>query len=159
MEPLIIYIMGVSGSGKTTIGKKLSARTAIPFFDADDFHPLNDEYRAEWIMKINKLPKSHIKKNGAIIACSALKEKYRTVLSNGITIPVFWVFLHGSYGLIEKRMKARTDHFMPPTMLSSQFDALEIPLHSIAIDISQSPDKKIETIIFCICNFINCLLP
>jgi len=159
MEPLIIYIMGVSGSGKTTIGKKLSARTAIPFFDADDFHspankekmkaghPLNDDDRAEWLKKINNLAKSQIKKNGAIIACSALKEKYRTVLSHGIAVPVFWVFLQGSYELIEKRMKARTDHFMPPTMLSSQFDALEIPLHSIAINISQSPDKIIETII------------
>ena len=159
MEPLIIYIMGVSGSGKTTIGKKLSARTAIPFFDADDFHspankekmkaghPLNDDDRAEWLMKINKLAKSQIKNNGAIIACSALKEKYRTVLSNGITIPVFWVFLQGSYALIEKRMKARTGHFMPPTMLSSQFDALEIPQQCITLDISKNPDKIVEEII------------
>jgi gluconokinase len=159
MGAFIIYIMGVSGSGKTTIGKKLSTKTGIPFFDADNFHstankekmkaghPLTDDDRSEWLMKINKLAKEHMKKDGAVIACSALKEKYRTVLSHGIIIPVFWVFLQGSYELIEKRMKARTDHFMPAAMLSSQFDALEIPQQCITFDISENPDKIVEEII------------
>src|SRR6266700_2782944 len=105
MGPFIIYIMGVSGSGKTTIGKKLSERTNIPFFDADDFHslankkkmkagdPLTDDDRAVWLTRINALAKEQMKKKGAIIACSALKEKYRIVLSGGIIIPVFWIFL------------------------------------------------------------------
>ncbi len=159
MGPFIIYIMGVSGSGKTTIGKKLSVKTAIPFFDADDFHsqankekmkagnPLTDEDRIGWLKRINDLAKEQMKKHGAIIACSALKEKYRKVLSGGINVPIFWIFLQGNYELIEKRMEARTDHFMQVTMLSSQFDALEIPQQCIEIDISQNPDKIVETII------------
>jgi gluconokinase len=159
MGPLIIYIMGVSGSGKTTIGKKISAEMGMAFFDADDFHsrankekmkagqPLTDDDRAEWLISINELAKNQMKKEGAIIACSALKEKYRKILSEGITIPIFWVFLQGNYELIQRRMEARTDHFMPPTMLSSQFDALEIPQQCISIDISQKPDKIVEEII------------
>jgi carbohydrate kinase (thermoresistant glucokinase family) len=159
MGPLIIYIMGVSGSGKTTIGKKISAEMGMPFFDADDFHsrankekmkagqPLTDNDRAEWLISINELAKDQMKKEGAIIACSALKEKYRKILSEGITVPIFWIFLQGNYELIQRRMEARTDHFMPPTMLSSQFDALEIPEQCISIDISQKPDKIVKEII------------
>ena len=159
MESLIIYVMGVSGSGKTTIGKKLSRKITIPFFDADDFHtvtnkekmeagfPLTDDDRAEWLLSINELAKRQMKSKGAIIACSALKEKYRTALSHGITVPLFWIFLQGNYELIKKRMDARTDHYMPPALLTSQFETLEIPQQSISVDISQSPDKIVEEII------------
>lgn len=151
--------MGVSGSGKTTIGKKLSEKTGIPFFDADEFHsevnkekmkagkPLTDNDRTEWLTRMNQLAKEQMKKKGAIIACSALKEKYRMVLSEGINIPVFWVFLQGNYELILKRMQARKDHYMQPSMLSSQFDILETPLQCITIDISESPDEIVKTII------------
>ena len=88
--------MGVSGSGKTTIGKMLSGRTGIPFFDGDDFHPpsnkekmksghpLNDEDRQVWLQKLNLLAVAQSNGNGAIIACSALKEKYRVLLSSGV---------------------------------------------------------------------------
>src|SRR5690349_10129139 len=97
MKALIIYIMGVSGSGKTTVGKKLSAKTGRPFFDGDDLHstsnrekmqaghPLTDEDRKAWLHRINGLAKDELKMEGAIIACSALKEKYREVLSMGIS--------------------------------------------------------------------------
>jgi carbohydrate kinase (thermoresistant glucokinase family) len=159
MSSIIIYIMGVSGSGKTTIGEKLSAKIKIPFFDADDFHslankekmhaghPLTDEDRAGWLMTINQLAKDQVAKEGAIIACSALKEKYRTILSDGITVPVYWVFLQGSYECIQERMKARKDHFMPAAMLQSQFETLEIPAGAITVDISNSPDAIVETLI------------
>ncbi|HEV8286612.1 MAG TPA: gluconokinase [Chitinophagaceae bacterium] len=159
MSPIIIYIMGVSGSGKTTIGKKLSERTSIPFFDADDFHspankekmragqPLTDDDRAEWLINMNELAKQQMKKNGAIIACSALKEKYRAILSKEIIVPVIWIFLNGNYELIQKRMNARTDHFMPPALLASQFEALETPQQAITIDISNEPDEIVDMII------------
>ena len=158
MDPVIIYIIGVSGSGKTTVGKKLSARTGIPFFDGDDFHPLsnkekmkagqalNDQDRAEWLTSINELAKVEMKKAGAIIACSALKEKYRTALSAGITVPLVWIFLKGSYELIQQRMKARKDHFMPPGLLFSQFEILEIPHQAVTIDISNGPDRIADLI-------------
>jgi len=159
MRSVIIYIMGVSGSGKTTIGKKLSARIGLPFFDADDFHsetnkekmgrgvPLTDDDRGAWLININELAKNQIKKDGAIIACSALKEKYRAVLSDGIPTPILWILLRGSYELIKKRMEARKDHYMPPALLTSQFDALEIPEECLAIDISNNADEIVETII------------
>jgi len=84
---------------------------------------------------------------GAVIACSALKETYRAILSSGITIPLYWVFLQGSFELIKKRMEERKDHFMPANLLSSQFDALQVPENCITIDISNSPDKIVEMII------------
>jgi carbohydrate kinase (thermoresistant glucokinase family) len=154
-----MYIMGVSGSGKTTIGKKLSARIGLPFFDADDFHseankekmrkgvPLTDDDRGAWLISINELAKNQMEKDGAIIACSALKEKYRTVLSDGIGTPLLWIFLRGNYELIKKRMESRTDHYMPPALLTSQFDALEIPEECLAINISTNADEIVETII------------
>jgi len=159
MDPIIIYIMGVSGSGKTTIGKKLSERIALPFFDADDFHntgnkekmkagiPLTDDDRAGWLTTLNQLAKEQMRKKGAIIACSALKEKYRKVLSDEITVAVYWIFLEGSYELLLERMQSRKEHFMPTDLLASQLRDLEIPEQCIVIEISNSPGKIVETIL------------
>ena len=159
MDRCIIYIMGVSGSGKTTIGKKLAAKIGFPFFDGDDFHspsnkekmkqniPLNDEDRKDWLLQMNQTAREHATTDGAIIACSALKEKYRNILSSGINIPIYWVFMNGSFELIKKRMEQRKDHFMPPGLLTSQFDALEVPANSIAVDITKKPDEIVETVI------------
>jgi carbohydrate kinase (thermoresistant glucokinase family) len=159
MNPVIIYIMGVSGSGKTTIGKILSAKTTLPFFDGDDFHntankekmkagiPLTDDDRAAWLTRLNQLAKEQMKKQGAIIACSALKEKYRKVLSDKITVPVYWVFLQGSYELLLERMRLRKEHFMPAALLPSQLKDLEIPADCITMDISDNPGEIVETII------------
>jgi len=159
MDRCIIYIMGVSGSGKTTIGKKLAAKIGFPFFDGDDFHspsnkekmkqniPLNDEDRKDWLLQMNQTAREHAITDGAIIACSALKEKYRNILSSGINIPIYWVFMNGSFELIKKRMERRKDHFMPPGLLTSQFDALEVPANSIAVDITKKPDEIVKTVI------------
>lgn len=149
--------MGVSGSGKTTIGKLLQQKTGIPFYDADDFHsqankekmkaghPLTDEDRAGWLEKINSLALQQTKLAGAIIACSALKEKYRRMLSNGLTKPV-WIFLEGDYETIAGRMKNRTQHFMPESLLQSQFESLEIPLDALQISIEKAPAEIVEMI-------------
>lgn len=159
METCIIYVMGVSGSGKTTIGKKLAERIGFPFFDGDDFHspsnkekmkrsiPLTDEDRQAWLLQMNESAREHAKLAGAVFACSALKEKYRTILSSGITGPLHWVFLQGSFELIKKRMDERKDHFMPASLLKSQFDALEIPANSIKIDIAKDPAEIVERIL------------
>jgi len=157
--PAIIYIMGVSGSGKTTVGEKLSAATGIPFFDGDDFHskankkkmhtghPLTDEDREKWLRAIHHLAKEEAVKEGAIIACSALKEKYRLLLSEGIETVVRWVFLQGDYKLILARMQKRKGHFMPETLLQSQFETLEIPGDAIIIDIAESPGEITKEIL------------
>ncbi len=153
----IIYIMGVSGSGKTTIGKLLSFKTGIPFFDGDDFHPtsnkekmksghpLTDDDRQQWLQRLNTLAVEHSGLKGAVIACSALKEKYRSILSFGVQQKT-WIFLQGSYEVIYDRTKER-DHFMPVQLLHSQFDTLEIPESAFTIDIKNDPDKIVEMII------------
>lgn len=155
----IIYIMGVSGSGKTTIGKKLSRVTGIPFFDADDFHsvanknkmsaghPLNDDDRKGWLQNINQKAREEATNKGAIIACSALKEKYRTILTAHIDRPVYWVFLQGDYQLIHERISDRKDHFMPAGLLQSQFEILEVPAGGLTIDISKSPEEIVSIIL------------
>ena len=159
MEPPVIYIMGVAGSGKSTIGIKLSEATAIPFFDADDFHPpankekmkagkpLNDDDRKGWLSTINELAEENSQKSGAIIACSALKEKYRNQLSEGIKSTVHWIILQGSFSLIQQRMKARKDHFMPAGLLQSQFETLETPAYAVVMDIKNDPDEIVADII------------
>ena len=156
MKP-IIYIMGVSGSGKTRIGKLLQQKILLPFFDGDDFHPpankekmkagiaLDDEDRFVWLEKLNDLARKHAKLKGAIIACSALKEKYRTVLNNEIPNAV-WIFLDGSYETIYKRMNNRELHFMPVSLLQSQFASLEIPVHALRINIEKEPAEIVQII-------------
>jgi gluconokinase len=157
MQNHIIYIMGVSGSGKTTIGKLLSIKTGIPFFDGDDLHsaenkkkmkagiPLNDDDRKGWLQQINLLAIEQERLAGAIIACSALKEKYRHVLSEAIAKP-YWIFLNGNFELIHERMKKRKDHFMPAGMLTSQFEILEIPDGALSIDITKPPEEIVDII-------------
>ncbi len=149
--------MGVAGSGKTTIGKLLAAETGIPFFDADDFHPpvniakmkagkpLTDEDRQPWLELLNILAGEQAQLKGAIIACSALKEKYRMLLQAGIT-ECKWIFLQGSYGVIYERMKNRTHQYMPERLLQSQFDSLEIPASALVIEIKNEPAKIVEMI-------------
>jgi carbohydrate kinase (thermoresistant glucokinase family) len=163
MTNRIIYIMGVSGSGKTTVGKLLSQKIQLPFFDADDFHPpankekmrsgqpLTDEDREAWLQNIHALAIEQMQMNGAVIACSALKEKYRTVLNEGIEQPQ-WIFLQGSYEMIYERMANRKDHYMPASLLRSQFDNLEIPDTAVTVDIERGPEEIVELISFRISN-------
>lgn len=142
-------IMGVAASGKTTIGTMLSAITFLPFFDADDFHsvsnkekmkdglPLSDEDRAEWLESLHQLLVSH-QQSGIILACSALKNIYRSQLSEGI-MQVNWIFLKGSYKLVQQRLEKRSGHYFNPGLLLSQFAILEEPGDAFVLDIQQEP--------------------
>ena len=154
----IIVIMGVSGCGKTTIGKQLSQKIDIPFYDADDFHPieniekmkkgipLNSSDRFPWLNLLASKIKEWNNIDGAILACSALKENYRKILAlNNNTI--IWIYLSGSKDLIRTRLEYRGGHFMKSDLLDSQFNDLEIPEYGIHIDISKSSDKIITEII------------
>ena len=148
----IYFIMGVAGSGKSTIGELLAKKLNMPFFDADDFHPpaniqkmaagtpLDDADRLPWLENIARTARQHTGRQGAVIACSALKSQYRSVLAAGIEAHVQWIYLQGNMETIRQRMENRKDHFMPPGLLRSQFDALEPPQEALIVDISESPE-------------------
>jgi carbohydrate kinase (thermoresistant glucokinase family) len=153
-----IYIMGVSSSGKTTIGQMLANSMRLPFFDGDDFHPennikkmkagipLTDDDRAEWLLTINKLAHKQTQTSNVIIACSALKEKYRQILNDGL-YNVVTIFLQGSYQTIHERITKRIQHFMPPALLQSQFDILEMPKADLVVDITKTVDDILEEVV------------
>jgi carbohydrate kinase (thermoresistant glucokinase family) len=155
---MIIVLMGVAGSGKTTVGKSLSQALDCPFFDADDFHPpsnkekmsrgvpLTDEDRKPWLAILRNEIENWEKKGPiAVLACSALKQSYRDLLSNGIKVQ--WVFLKGSQEAIEQRMKERKGHFAGSDLLKSQFETLEEPVQAIVLDALQKPDFLVQQII------------
>lgn len=154
----IYIVMGVSGTGKTTIGELLAKNLKLPFFDGDDFHPeanikkmasgkpLTDLDRKGWLTKLNRLAIEH-KPKGAVIACSALKEKYRLMLKESVNSQMEFIFLDASFEQIKNRMAKRKDHFMPIKLLQSQFDTLEPPQNAIKVEASKSPKKIIELIL------------
>ncbi|MEO9513521.1 MAG: gluconokinase [Flavobacteriaceae bacterium] len=154
----IYILMGVSGTGKSTIGNLLSNTLDIPFFDGDDFHPkanikkmgmgkpLNDKDREGWLLRLNKLAQQH-KVKGVIIACSALKESYRKILNNKMEGQLRFIYLEGSFELIKSRLDSREEHFMTSSLLKSQFDTLEPPKNAIKVSISLTPEEIIKQII------------
>ncbi len=148
--------MGVSGCGKTTLGKALAERTGLPFFDGDDYHPagnilkmsagspLTDADRKGWLERLNELCREH-RKTGLVLACSALKRSYRRILETGLD-QVVWVYLEGSYDTILGRLQERKGHYMPPALLRSQFDALEPPERAIRMPVTFTVEKALERI-------------
>ena len=152
-------MIGVSGSGKTTIGKKIANTLGIDFYDADDFHPdenirkmeagipLNDEDRAPWLKSVNSFVSHKLEMGSLVFACSALKDKYRVQLSKGITNQTVFIFLEGDYNLILSRMQRRKNHFMPSKLLRSQFNDLEIPNKAIRVSIAHKKNKIVEYIL------------
>lgn len=132
-------LMGVSSTGKTSVGSEVARRLGMKMIDGDDLHPranivkmaggtpLNDDDRAPWLERINDAAFSlEQKSEKGIIVCSALKKKYRDQIRQG-NADVKFIFLHGSFELVLERMKQRQGHFMKADMLQSQFNTLEIP--------------------------------
>ncbi|GAL61537.1 NADP-dependent phosphogluconate dehydrogenase [Algibacter lectus] len=154
----VIFIMGVSGCGKSTIGELLSQELEIPFFDGDDFHPqsnidkmssgvpLNDEDRHGWLVTLNDFAKSELRDNSCIIVCSALKKSYRDILNTGIQNQVKWIHLAGSFNQILERLNKRENHFMSSNLLQSQFDTLEEPENAFVVNIGSKPEDIVEKI-------------
>lgn len=153
-----IVIMGVSGSGKTTIGKALSKKLNITFFDGDKFHPeenilkmsngmkLDDNDRLPWLNSIaNFLKRRDFEEKSSIVACSALKNTYRAIIKNKIDVE--FVYLKGNKKTIENRLSKRENHFMPSSLLESQFYELEEPNNTISVRINQGISKIVDDII------------
>jgi gluconokinase len=156
---MIIIVMGVAGSGKTTIGKLLAERLGWPFFEGDDFHPkanvdkmaagtpLTDDDRAGWLESIaGQIRQLEEEGRSGVVACSALKDAYRQILS-GAGSDVRFVYLKGDYRSIRQRLESRVGHFMKPEMLDSQFEILEEPQNSLVIEINKPLEEIIETVI------------
>jgi gluconokinase len=159
MNTRFFIIMGVSGCGKTNVGQSLAVQLGWDFYDADDFHPpenvakmaqgipLNDSDRAPWLAALHDLISSSLKKDRpGVLACSALKERYRQQLLKD-NADVQLVYLKGSYDLIWSRMSARKDHYMKPQMLQSQFETLEEPQNALTIDISMPIEEIVKEIL------------
>lgn len=156
---MVIIIMGISGSGKTTIGKLLAGRLKLPFYDADDFHPeanikkmaagqpLNDSDRWPWLEKLGSKIEEWNREGGAVLACSALKESYREMLATIPKSKLEWVLLYGSGNVIKRRMEQRQQHFFDNKLLASQLEALEKPEYGIHVDINKSPDAIVDAIL------------
>ena len=148
--------MGVSGCGKSTVGKALAERLHATFLDADDFHPaanvekmragtpLNDEDRTLWLATLNReLRERSQGGERVVLACSALKLRYREAIGARLA-HADWIFLDGSFEVIAERMRARANHYMPESLLRSQFEALERPDNAIHISVELSAAEQVE---------------
>jgi gluconokinase len=153
-------VMGVSGSGKTSIAALLAERTGGVFLDADDFHsvenkarmaaglPLSDEDRRPWLDRLNAALRLHASTDARplFLACSALRARYREQLGAGVPALRF-IYLKGSKELVRARLEARPDHFMPAALLDSQFATLEEPTDALVADISLPLPELIDTLL------------
>jgi gluconokinase len=156
--PNLVVLMGVAGSGKTTVGLRLADELGWSFADADDFHPpanvakmsagvpLDDTDRAPWLAAIHAhLGKAARRDESTIVTCSALRQRYRDILGAGLS-GLTWVYLKGSPDLLHARLVARTDHFMKPGMLDSQLAALEEPTGALVCDVAAEPSALVAQI-------------
>ena len=155
---MIIVVMGVTGCGKTTVGRLLAQRLALPFIEGDQFHPkeniekmksgtpLTDEDRYPWLRALADELKRQEQQKGAVLACSALKEHYREILQQGLGEQIIWIYLEGSEETLRERIKNRHGHFMPEGLLRSQLETLEIPAYAYTFSIEMPPEKIVAKI-------------
>jgi gluconokinase len=152
---VIVIVMGVSGSGKTTIGEALAARLGWRYLDADDYHPaanvakmaagtpLQDDDRWPWLEEINSILE---KQDDAVLGCSALREAYRQRLTAGLR-DYRIAYLKGSFELLSRRAAGRQHRFMPASLLKSQFETLEPPRGAIEVDVAQPVEACVQQIL------------
>jgi len=149
---MIVVVMGVAGAGKTTVGQAVATALGVPFLDADAFHPpanvakmaagvaLDDADRAPWLCAIAAALAAAEPATGAVLACSALKERYREVLAAGLQLPPRWIYLAAPREVLAARLTRRSGHFMPPSLLDSQLDTLEPPDNALLVDATRTPE-------------------
>ena len=157
----VYLVMGVSGSGKSTIGRALAEQLACPFYDGDDFHspenvakmssgaPLTDDDRWPWLDRLARLVNERLdREETAVLACSALKKSYRDRLRENNDGLVF-IYLRGSFDFIWERLRQRENHYMKAELLRSQFDILEEPDddEAVQVEITDNPDRIISDLI------------
>jgi gluconokinase len=155
----VTIVMGVSGSGKTTVGQQLAARLGVPFYDGDDFHsaaniakmasgtPLTDADRHDWLETLATDIAQWQAAGGAVLACSALKETYRQTLQHLAPQPLQWVFLDGSPELLRSRLQKRHGHYMGVALLDSQLATLEKPTYGLCLSIENTPAQLVDQVV------------
>jgi gluconokinase len=154
---MIIVLQGVTGSGKSTVGKLLAQQLGWKFFEGDDFHspaniekmrrgmPLDDDDRRPWLEAIRESIRKMVERSeNAVIACSALKHSYRQMLR--ITDEVVFVYLKANIDTVRERLRNRTGHFMDPDLIQSQFDTLEESEQALRVDASLPPGEIVRRI-------------
>lgn len=158
----IQVVMGVSGSGKSTVGRRLASARGVPYLEGDDFHPprnvermaagiaLTDDDRAGWLARLrDELARAAAAQQGVVLACSALKRRYRDTLREGAPA-LQLIYLHGARALLASRMAARSDHYMPASLLDSQLATLQPPQpdeSALSFDVAQDPDAIVRAIL------------
>jgi gluconokinase len=150
---MVLVLMGVSGSGKTTVGKILADQLGWSFVEADDYHsaanvekmhrgiPLNDDDRRPWLAALRRRVDAACESGeNVVLACSALKHAYQDYLEEHEPGCVRYVYLHGSEDLLRQRLAARKGHFMNPALLHSQFETLEPPADALRVEVTPAPE-------------------
>ncbi|QJX00327.1 gluconokinase [Frigoriglobus tundricola] len=157
---MILVLMGVTGTGKTTIGKLLAGKLGWTFVEGDDFHPaanvakmhagvpLTDADRAPWLAALReRIDAASAQGENVVLACSALKHAYQEYLRQHEPDNVRYVYLHAAEELIRDRLAARKGHFMNPGLLHSQFETLEPPDHAIRVEVGGTPEAVTNQIL------------
>ena len=155
---MVILVMGTTGAGKTTIGQPLASKLGWTFLDADDFHPasniekmehgipLTDADREPWLKNMNtELLRLNAAGKNAVLACSALKQSYRNILSAGLSLRI--VYLRGTYEQMRQHILARHGHFAGESILAGQFADLEEPKDALTLDVSHTPEELVAEVV------------
>ena len=156
---MVLIVCGVSGVGKTTVGRLLAEALQIPFHDADDFHPasniekmtnelpLDDEDRRPWLETLAKNLATWQREGGVVLACSALKESYRAALASQCSSMPQWIVLHAAKDVLAGRLNVRKGHFFDQRLLGSQLNAFEIPVYGWLLDATAPPQEIVADIL------------
>lgn len=146
----VIILVGICGTGKSPIGRKVANRLEIPFYDADflrDFDKTEDTDSIDWLKSIQELVEAGYESQGCVIACSLLKKEQRLQLNDKLKIDIDWIFLHGSYDEIHRKLSEGESERRTESELKKDYEQLEIPKRALTIDVGNPEGDSVDTIL------------